>query len=410
MLKRVILLLSAALTLWATNGDELIGIGAKSRAMGGTGIALNLGAENGLNNPALIEPESKTEFLLGGTIFMPDLSFAGGDGYQKSAADLSVIPAASFVQKVDSRLSFGVGMFGTAGMGVDYRDDTSGSTMQMVTSLQIMKFAVPISYRFDNNLRIGYTPYIQYSALDINYKEPTLLGRYRGAGLAQDLGIGHLFGAAYRFSGSEPLGRYLQGVRIGLVYRSAVKMHFKDQLRQATELFHLLGYLDDMGETLQQPAEWGIGLSRTWRARHTFAFDWRYLLWSDADGYATLRWSDQHIFALGYAYKGEGWSLRAGYNYATSPIREQEGTTSQGATVNLFNLLGFPATVQQHYTVGGEYRISRHLHLNAAFVYAPKQTRTYDTSGIDPTTLLIFESASVRHAQSSFTITANYSF
>jgi len=42
--KIITLLLVVATTIHATNGDHLIGIGAKARGMGGTGIALSHGA------------------------------------------------------------------------------------------------------------------------------------------------------------------------------------------------------------------------------------------------------------------------------------------------------------------------------------------------------------------------------
>jgi len=66
--KLVTLSLIAATTLHATNGDNLIGIGAKSRGMGGTGIAVSHGAESALANPALITSVEGTEISFGGNI------------------------------------------------------------------------------------------------------------------------------------------------------------------------------------------------------------------------------------------------------------------------------------------------------------------------------------------------------
>ncbi len=53
MKKIIIGSLACVALLYATNGDNLIGLGAKSRAMGGVGIATYFGAENTLSNPAL---------------------------------------------------------------------------------------------------------------------------------------------------------------------------------------------------------------------------------------------------------------------------------------------------------------------------------------------------------------------
>ncbi len=64
-------------SLYATNGDHLIGIGAKSLGMGGVGIAISHGAESALANPALITGVQNKEVSFGGTIFMPDVETNG---------------------------------------------------------------------------------------------------------------------------------------------------------------------------------------------------------------------------------------------------------------------------------------------------------------------------------------------
>jgi long-chain fatty acid transport protein len=46
-----------------------------------------------------------------------------GQGYLKSDADLSVIPEVAIAQKGIDNFYWGIGMYGTAGMGTDYRDE-----------------------------------------------------------------------------------------------------------------------------------------------------------------------------------------------------------------------------------------------------------------------------------------------
>ena len=58
---------------FATNGDNLIGLGVQSRALGGTGTAAYYGAENALTNPALLGKLKGTEFSFAATAFMPDV-------------------------------------------------------------------------------------------------------------------------------------------------------------------------------------------------------------------------------------------------------------------------------------------------------------------------------------------------
>ena len=54
-----------ATSAFATNGSNLIGIGAKTRGMGGTAIGVGHGAESGIANPSLITSiKGKMQFLL----------------------------------------------------------------------------------------------------------------------------------------------------------------------------------------------------------------------------------------------------------------------------------------------------------------------------------------------------------
>ena len=112
MTKTIKLALVASLALgttsaFATNGTSLIGFGAKSRAMGGTGVAQFQGAESAFNNPALVGLAEGAEISIGGTYFAPDVSFEGPDFVagtnvtEDSTASASMIPAVSMVEKVN---------------------------------------------------------------------------------------------------------------------------------------------------------------------------------------------------------------------------------------------------------------------------------------------------------------------
>ena len=173
--------------LFATNGDTLIGLGAKSHGMGGVGIGMGHGAESALANPALITAVETTEISSGGTLFMPDVSYDGGAGYQQSTADTNVIPEVSIASKMNDNF-----YLGTGGMGTDYRDDTTGSTIQMVTNLQLIQFGVPVAYKRDGS-SFGVTGIVQYGALDINYNNGTNVG----AGLSYAM-EGHTFAFDYK--------------------------------------------------------------------------------------------------------------------------------------------------------------------------------------------------------------------
>ena len=420
MKKAIKLAVVAALALgstsaFATNGSNLIGTGAKSRAMGGTTIGISHGAETGLSNAALITSVKGTEISFGGTIFMPDVSANMGAGATTSAADMSVIPEVSIAAKINDNFYMGIGMWGTAGMGVDYRAE-SGFTanMNMVTNLQLMQFGVPLVYA-NSGFSIGITPVLQYGSLDINYDmDANPATGTTGEGVAQDLKLGYNFGIAYETS----------GLIIGASYKSQIDMEYDGQLSSATQPFvDATIFPGTMADKLSTPAEIGVGVSYK-MSEHTIAVDYKQVKWSDAEGYKSFGWDDQSVMAIGYEYATNGWALRLGYNNASSPIGDagamtmaQAGAAAGGTptpnyfggnALNTFNLLGFPGIVESHITLGGSYDISKTVSLDLAYVIASETTTTLQTmpnmtTGADGQT-------TVKHSQSSLSFQLNYLF
>ena len=411
----IVLSLVTSTLLHATNGDHLIAVGTKARAMGGAGIAISHGAESTLHNPALITSIKSTEISFGGTLFMPDISAQmGAAAMHTSDADINVIPEVSIAHKLNENWYIGVGMWGTAGMGTDYRNapqsPTDSGNMHMITNLQLMQFGVPVAYKA-NGLSLAVTPILQYGSLDMNYIG--FDGSNVGDGVAQDLNFGVNFGATYAF---------LNGLTLGAVYKSKIDMDYSTQLSNATQPFVDFGIFPGaMENDLEQPAEIGVGIGYKIN-QHTFAFDYKQIQWSDAKGYKDFGWEDQDVYAVGYQYEQDNWALRAGYNYASQPISEAPsgpaviapGSYAQagGNALNLFNLLGFPATAEDHYTVGGSYAFSDSFALDLAYVYAPETTTTMNTIvGLNPATGEMYTGPStVEHSESSVSFQLTYTF
>jgi long-chain fatty acid transport protein len=343
-----------------------------------------------------------TEVSITATFFHPVAYFDGGAGEEYSTADLTIIPELSIATKMNDNLYVGFGIWVTGGLGADYSKSGTASnngngTMQMVTKLGLIKFGVPLAYKIDG-FSIGFTPILQYGVLDIHFTSPAT-SQQVGGGVGKDIGFGYNFGLSYDLSQVN-----IDKLKVGFVYKSSIKMNYDGQISAATQAFStLLGYT--LSDNLEQPAEIGLGVSYEFFDKHTLAFDYKYVQWEDAQGYKDFAWKNQNIYIVGYEYKANTWAFRAGYNYAKSPLREQDGSTGPGATFNMFNLLGFPVNIESHYTVGGSYTINDKVSLDAAFVYADEQRNTYNTSGTG-----IADTVSVRHSQSSLSLQLNYNF
>ena len=400
-----------ATSAFATNGDVLIGIGAKARGMGGVGIGMSHGAESALSNPALITSVKGSEIAFGGTIFMPDVEVNMGVA-QESEADMNVIPSVSIATELGDGMYVGVGMWGTAGMGTDYRG--KAGTFNMVTNLQLMQFGVPVAYEQDG-LSVAVMPLLQYGALDINYDGVLDTATFTGtpgttadvatsSGVAQDLAFGFTLGASYE----------LDGLTLGAVYKSAIEMNYKDVLPNAGAPFAAFGLFggQTFDSVLEQPAEIGIGASYV-LGDHTVAVDVKEIQYGSAKGYQDFGWEDQTVVAIGYEYNAGDWSARAGYNYGKNPIKEQApnvGPDGSGSALNMFNLLGFPGIVEQHISLGGTYQVSKQVSFDLALGMALETEETYSMAafaGFGPTNPT---SIKTTHSQTSVSFGVNYNF
>lgn len=375
---------SLPMSVFATNGDELIGLGAQSRALGGTGTAAYFGSENALVNPALLGKAQGTEFAFGGTLFMPNVksssNMTGMNASKKSDNDLNVIPEVSMFHRIDNNWTFGIGMYGTAGMGVDYRDHSNignGSDgdglMHGYTSLQLMKFAPTIAYN-DANFGFGFAPVIQYGALDINYIGPS---GPSGNGTSNDLGFGVNIGGYYDIDDQ---------FTVGATYQSAISMTYDGQLTTAADNFGLgRGGLERiMSDKLEQPAQIKLGAAYTidnWM----LTVDYKKIKWGSAKGYKDFNWKDQNVFGVGAKFTADNYWVGFGYNYGKDPIRRLANdpnnpmNTYANQGINMFNNMLFPAIVESHFTVGGGYAIGRNMMLEGAIVHAPKKTKSVET-------------------------------
>ncbi len=419
-MKKIILLSAIASSmLMATNGDLMLGDGAKATGMGGVGIAVSHGSESLYANPAMIKDVKGSEFSGYVTMFQPDVQFSsdasaripnGASQYATSAADRSFIPGFAYAHRNNDHVVWGISLAGTGGMGTDYNDPAKAGSgaFGMESALQIAKLSIPVAYTA-GDLTVAVAPVLQYSALKLNYDTP------RGhSDNAKDssVGLGVTAGLAYDMG----------NLTLGALYKSKIEANYKDNISVALRDFGIRSI--QSADNLAQPAEAGIGAAYK-MGNNTFAVDVKRIQWANAAGYKDFGWENQNVLALGYQYATPSWAFRAGYNHGKSPIVEQDGSATarasnyDNAAVNFFNLAGFPAMVEDHFTLGGDYAISDNLGLSLAVVYSPEATESFNTSdmtngqiaqgGAAPSTATA-SSASVKHSQQAITIGATYKF
>ncbi len=369
----------------ATNGDNLISIGPISRSMGGVGIAAPQDAISAVfSNPAAMCfgpycPGSGFDFA--GTLFMPKvdakISISGmPDISAGSDRKVYAIPAIGLSVPITNSFPlwrFGIAAYGVSGLGVDYRNTSIdqprffdfGPMGQFPlaagadTQLQIMKFAPSIAFQPNDKFSVGLAVHIDYSSLDL------------GTGSSFNYGLGAQLGAIYKLTDM---------ISVGATYVSPQEVNHKKVLSFDGQNFANL--------KLESPQQVGIGVSvEPFKDCLLLEVNGRWVNWANATGYDDFDWKDQWVLAIGAQYKPmKQLALRVGYNYADNPVKQHNNFGSLSPVVNVqgtqipryyyetFRIIGFPAIVKQHVTVGIGYEFSKKFVLNAGYTHAFEET------------------------------------
>ncbi|MFC2074460.1 OmpP1/FadL family transporter [Campylobacterota bacterium] len=419
----------SATSAFATNGDNLIGLGAKSRAMGGTGIAHFNDGESATANPALIAKTKGTHFTFGGTYFRPDVevkktgAVAGAgalpvsDSYQSDAKH-NIIPYVALTENLGDGFAIGASMFGSAGMGTDWRNEEINymngvipgtapdmGLYSMRSNLLLLKFSIPMAYGGDN-WSVGIAPVLMYGSLDIAFQTPLrdntgAMVMVGGAPYSQDIGSGSSssFGLGLELGAQYTLPD--AGLTFGATYHSSIEMEYKNQISGAASAFGYGANVMGTGfgafkDKLEQPAEYGLGVDWS-QGDISVTADWKNIRWGNARGYEDFGWNNQNVYALGAEYRMDDLALRMGYNYGKNPIEADNfstrsvtgmplamGGNSHGDTMNALNHVLFPAITERHYTIGAGYQFTKNVGADIALTYAtsPEVTVSAQTVGL----------------------------
>ncbi len=384
---------------YATNGTQMFAIGAESTALGGTGVAHFMGAENTFANPAMLGKSKGSEVVGGFVYFKPVVTNTGmpttqtqmgartGNAATSSRAP-DVIPDVSYSSRISDSLTYGVAMAGIAGMGVDYSGAAATNTTQIAgkTAMMILHVIPTIAYN-TKEYGVGFSPILQAGSLMVSYNTPgPSLAVNATEKAASSTGFGYSLGGYYDVT---PI------LTVAAAYKSAIEMTYGTQLSGAGNGFGLCGTTQPcmgapFGDKLAQPAEMKAGVAYT-MANVTLTADYKTIKWGSATGYKDFNWKDQKIVAVGAKYAGNGYWVGVGYNAANNPIGEKapagnmfgtSGTEYRNAAVNFFNNLMFPAIVENTMTFGGGYALSKTLSLEGALAVSPEVKTTVDTTAV----------------------------
>ena len=417
MLRHVALVAAsaAAFSAHATNGYFLPGFGVKSQGAGGVGIALQADALSQAANPANAT-ETGMRGDMGMSLFNPerysatgtaaDSDSAGTFGFDtgsQSGNRLYLMPDMAFTMPLSDKLSVGMAIVGNGGMNTTYKENIFGrDTVVPVdhgaiadgVGVDLMQIIAPVTvaYKLTPEHSLGVSLNLAAQRFKANG-----LGQFVDFGISSapeyltNNGYDYSYGAGVRLGW---LGKFMDGrVSLGATWSSRTYMTEFDKYR---------GLFAEQGD-FDIPENYGVGFAIKPREDLTAAFDVVRIKYSDiasvanpgpgvpgGTGFSNAQllalifgsspielgndqgmgfgWQDMTVYKLGLIYDAtDRLTLRGGYNYGKTPIRNDQ---------LVFSALA-PATVERHYSLGFTYQMEGELNweISGSYVYVANNTQ-----------------------------------
>ena len=401
----------------ATNGYFMIGFGAKSRGMGGVGVAEGVDGLAAAFNPATMI-DVGTRFDIGADLFSAPNRITHSDGtlsqttiIEKSDFEdtgfsyngIFLVPNMGGTYKYNEDITLGFAFIG-AGMGTQFNQALpAGNTSYFYnfnglggddkTGVKLLQTQIPLSiaYKVNDQHTVGASLTIAMQIFEAwGLKAFEQLNLAVTTDNVSNMGTDLSYGAGIRLGWQ---GKFLdESLKVGANYSSRVYM---SEFEDYSSLFAEHGDFDI-------PENYTIGLAYTATPEIKVKFDIQQINFNDVAATGNpgpfaynstefnplcpgadtqeckiggdlgfgFGWSNQTVYKLGAEYQyNKDLSLRTGINYAETTIANDQ---------LLFNLIA-PATVETHVTLGATYNFSPDIELSASYVHAFENTITGKT-------------------------------
>jgi long-chain fatty acid transport protein len=376
--------------LASAQGIIASGAGPINRSMAGASTAAPVDFGSTYWNPANLSGLQRNEFLLGSELIIPSTHLTSSlpagalngtlpqEGrYGVARSDSGVIPSlatgVSFRLADDSRVTFGLGIFGFVGGNVNYSGNPSIPILSpdrpprtfgfgpVYANAAFLSLNPMASYRVSERLSIGGGPVITSGTIALN-------PAFFAAGPKRDGGILSTFPAATnarQFWGA--------GFQLGVLYEVNENWNlgfsYKSPVWQERWAFNAAN--PDLsprriGVQAEIPAIYSWGVAYKGLERALVDVDLRYLDYGNAGLFGQsvrdggLGWRSVFALAIGGQYAlTDRLTLRAGYLFNTNPIAEP---------ATLFNVQ-LPGIIQHTLSLGSSLALTEDVTLSAAWVH-----------------------------------------
>jgi long-chain fatty acid transport protein len=385
----------SALPARAQLGPILQGPGPVNRSMGGAAVAAPVDGLGALYwNPAtitavpssmdfgleLLIPHSTLTSSLPANVFGPGVPPVGLAGSTDSRSGIFALPSIGLVYTPDdSALSYGLGVFPTAGFGVNYAASFTNPLLTpqppngvglgaLYSKFQLIEIAPTLACKITDRLSIGGGATVDLASLEADplfLVSPNTNGTYPpGTHTRISWGGGFQLGAYYVLDG---------GWSVGASFKS---QQWLESFRWQT--------VDQFGRPRNASAHFdvpmipSVGVAYSGFERLLLAADFRYVNFDHTPGFSAsgfdatgavrgLGWNSIFAMSLGAQYQlTDRITVGTGYTYNNNPIPDRQTFFNVASTTNL----------QHTVSVGASYRLTDALSLSLAYTHGFESTNT----------------------------------
>ena len=376
---------------------------ACAMARGAAGVAAPCEDGSAINvNPAGMAGRKGVTFGSGGMLVFGASEFTSDTG-QRTSLDggVSLVPHGYFVYGVDTRLSWGIGLYAPYGLGVKWPLDFEGRFVSYDSTLKTIYVQPSVAYALNDRVSIGGGLTIGLSSVELNRREDLATVPLGATGLSFGALVDNQTDFAdTNLSASRALGAGVnvgalinahERVRLGARYLSGIKFSYEGdatftaipgsyQVTKPNPIGFPVGTPIDplVAEVmaslpnqrarteLKMPAQFVVGASVQAAERVTLFFDYQWVDWSVFDT-VTLDFEnpstpDEHLIQ-GY---GDTNAVRLGGELAMTP------------TLRLRTGYAFTQAAAPDQTVTPLLPEAKRNHLTAGLGWTPKSNMTVD--------------------------------
>lgn len=410
--------MATSLTLLA-EGYQVNTLSVKQEGMGHTGVALKLGSESMIFNPAGMAFMDKTVDIsasVSGIISEATATLPNGDKYETSS-DVSTPFQISGAFSIYDNLKAGVTINTPYGSGIDWTDNWPGSMLNQSVKIQIFNVQPTFSYKILPNLSVGAGLMIAWGNVDLNkgLVDPATLDKVLATqGIPAEMAFGNTAPASVNIKGSAEvaLGFNVGAMwdindkfTVGASYRSKMDMKVKAgdaTLTYANSLaeqsLSSLTNLNNANFAAQLPAVSVLTFGVSYKPIKdlTIAFDAQLSGWStykelnidfaglDApfDQHLTKNYCDSWAFRLGAQYAmTDRLDLRAGFIVDTTPVDDEYFNPET------------PGMTRLEPCIGLSFRPTPRVSIDLAFTYVAGVARNGSNTYTDLVALQAYQTA-----------------